>query len=50
MLKFVINRFLWMIPVLLVILVIIFLLGHAMPGSPWQNEAGGGRSHGTRPV
>lgn len=44
MFKFVVNRVLWTIPVMLVILVVVFWLGHAMPGSPWQNEAGGQRA------
>lgn len=38
MLRFVIRRILWMVPVLLSILVIVFLLMHAMPGGPWENS------------
>lgn len=44
MLKFLLHRLVWMIPVLLLILVIVFLLGHLMPGSPWSNDAGGRRA------
>ena len=39
--KFILRRLLWMIPVLLAILAIMFLLMHSIPGNPW--DSGGGQ-------
>ena len=44
MLKLILRRVLWSIPVLLAILIIVFSLMHAMPGGPWDNEGGGPRA------
>ena len=51
MLRFVINRILWTIPVLWVVATVTFFLMHAAPGSPWdaKNAIAGGRlSEGLR--
>ena len=40
MVRFTIKRLLWMIPVLLGILFIVFTLSHFMPGDPVQNKLG----------
>lgn len=44
MLKFIVRRVLWSIPVLLAILIIVFSLMHAMPGGPWDNSGVGARA------
>jgi oligopeptide transport system permease protein len=41
--KFIINRVLWMIPVLWLVATVTFFLMHAAPGSPWDAKAVGGR-------
>jgi len=38
--KFVIQRLLWMIPVLLTITIVTFLFMHAAPGGPWDRDPG----------
>lgn len=38
MVKYVIRRIVWMIPVLLVILTVVFLLMHAIPGGPFDSD------------
>jgi oligopeptide transport system permease protein len=38
--KFVIQRLLWMIPVLFVITLVTFLFMHAAPGGPWDRDPG----------
>ena len=38
MLRFVTRRLLWSIPVLLGITLVVFLIIHAIPGSPWNRE------------
>ena len=43
MLRFVLNRVLWTIPVLWLVATVTFFLMHAAPGSPWDATAGGGR-------
>jgi len=40
MIRFVIRRLLWMIPVLFLIALVTFLLMHAAPGGPWDREPG----------
>ncbi len=40
MLKFITRRVLWSIPVFLTILLVVFLLMHTIPGSPWDGEGG----------
>jgi oligopeptide transport system permease protein len=40
MVKFIINRLLWLIPVMLVITVVTFLFMHAAPGGPWDRDPG----------
>ncbi len=45
MLRFVVGRILWMVPVLWLVATVTFVLMHATPGSPWdaKNAAAGGR-------
>ena len=45
MVRFILNRILWMIPVLWLVATVTFVLMHATPGSPWdaKNAAAGGR-------
>jgi oligopeptide transport system permease protein len=45
MLRFVVGRVLWMVPVLWLVATVTFVLMHATPGSPWdaKNAAAGGR-------
>ena len=38
MIKYIIGRLLWIIPVLFVVTVITFGLMHAVPGGPWSRE------------
>ena len=38
--KFIIQRLLWMIPVLLTITIVTFLFMHAAPGGPWDRDPG----------
>jgi len=38
MIRFIIRRLLWMIPVLLTVTVVTFLLMHAAPGGPWDRD------------
>ncbi len=38
MLRFVVRRLLWTIPVLLTVTVVTFLLMHAAPGGPWDRD------------
>ena len=40
MAKFIINRLLWLIPVMLIITVVTFLFMHAAPGGPWDRDPG----------
>ena len=47
MIKYIIGRLLWIIPVLFVVTIITFGLMHAVPGGPWAREkrgAGGNRA------
>ncbi|ACZ41340.1 binding-protein-dependent transport systems inner membrane component [Thermobaculum terrenum ATCC BAA-798] len=41
MLRFIVNRLLWMIPVLWLVGTVTFFLMHAAPGSPWDVRVGG---------
>ncbi len=41
MLRFIVNRLLWMIPVLWLVGTVTFFLMHAAPGSPWDARVGG---------
>ncbi len=41
LIKFILRRILWTLPVLLVILLVVFLLMHSIPGSPF--DSGGGQ-------
>ena len=43
MLRLVISRFLWAIPVLWLVATVTFFLMHAAPGGPWDAKSGGGR-------
>jgi len=36
MIRFIIRRVLWLVPVTLLIALITFLLMHAAPGGPWD--------------
>ena len=38
MIKYIIGRLLWIIPVLFVVTIITFGLMHAVPGGPWARE------------
>jgi oligopeptide transport system permease protein len=40
LLTFIARRILWMLPVLFVILTVVFLVMHAMPGGPFDSEGG----------
>jgi oligopeptide transport system permease protein len=40
MIRFVVRRLLWMIPVLFTVTLITFLLMHAAPGGPWDRDPG----------
>ena len=40
MLRFVVRRLLWMIPVLVLVSLITFLLMHSAPGGPWDRDPG----------
>lgn len=40
MVKFVLRRLLWMVPVLFVITAVTFLFMHATPGGPWDRDPG----------
>jgi oligopeptide transport system permease protein len=40
MVRFVVRRLLWMIPVLFTVTLITFLLMHAAPGGPWDRDPG----------
>jgi len=40
-LRFIVNRLLWMIPVLWLVGTVTFFLMHAAPGSPWDVRVGG---------
>lgn len=44
MLKIVLNRLLWAIPVLWLVATATFFMMHAAPGGPWDAKSGGGRS------
>ena len=44
MLRLVLSRFLWAIPVLWLVATVTFFLMHAAPGGPWDAKSGGGRS------
>ena len=49
MIRYIIGRLLWIIPVLFVVTVITFALMHAVPGGPWAREkAGAGGDRGAR--
>ena len=43
MLRLVLSRFLWAIPVLWLVATVTFFLMHAAPGGPWDARSGGGR-------
>lgn len=43
MLRIVLSRFLWAIPVLWLVATVTFFLMHAAPGSPWDAKSGRGR-------
>jgi oligopeptide transport system permease protein len=38
MIRYIVRRFLWIIPVLFVVSLITFSLMHAVPGGPWARE------------
>ena len=40
MIRFVVRRLLWMVPVLFTVTLITFLLMHAAPGGPWDRDPG----------
>jgi oligopeptide transport system permease protein len=40
MIRFIVRRLLWMIPVLFTVTLITFLLMHAAPGGPWDRDPG----------
>jgi ABC-type dipeptide/oligopeptide/nickel transport system permease component len=40
--RYLINRILWMIPVLWLVATVTFLLMHSAPGSPWDAKSGAG--------
>jgi ABC-type dipeptide/oligopeptide/nickel transport system permease component len=40
LIKFILRRIAWMLPVLLIILLVVFLLMHAIPGSPFDADGG----------
>jgi ABC-type dipeptide/oligopeptide/nickel transport system permease component len=40
--RYLINRILWMIPVLWVVATVTFVLMHSAPGSPWDAKSGAG--------
>ncbi len=40
MAKYIFRRIIWMVPVLLAILAIMFLLMHSIPGNPWDSGPG----------
>lgn len=42
MLRFIVNRLLWAIPVLWLVATVTFFLMHAAPGSPWDAKSAGG--------
>ena len=41
MLRFALNRILWMVPVLWLVATVTFVLMHAAPGSPWDAKSSG---------
>jgi len=43
MLRYLVNRILWMIPVLWLVATVTFFLMHSAPGSPWDAKSGRGR-------
>lgn len=43
MLRFIVNRILWMIPVLWLVATVTFFMMHAAPGGPWDAKSAGGR-------
>ena len=43
MLRLVLHRFLWAIPVLWLVATVTFFMMHAAPGGPWDAKSGGGR-------
>ena len=44
MLRLVLNRVLWAIPVLWLVATVTFFMMHAAPGGPWDAKSGGGRT------
>ena len=38
MIKYIIRRLLWLIPVILVVSAITFILMHSTPGGPWDRD------------
>ena len=40
MVKYILRRVFWILPVLLAILIVVFFLMHAMPGNPWDSNTG----------
>jgi len=40
MIRYIIRRLLWLIPVLFVVSIVTFLLMHMAPGGPWDREPG----------
>jgi oligopeptide transport system permease protein len=40
MLQYILRRIVWLVPVLIIVLLIVFLLMHAVAGSPWDNSNG----------
>ena len=49
MIRYIIGRLLWIIPVLFVVTIITFGLMHAVPGGPWAREKrGAGGDRGAR--
>lgn len=43
MIRYLVNRILWMIPVMWLVATVTFFLMHSAPGSPWDAKSGGGR-------
>lgn len=40
MIRYIVRRVLWLIPVMFVVSLVTFALMHAAPGGPWDREAG----------
>jgi oligopeptide transport system permease protein len=40
MIRYIVRRVLWLIPVMFVVSLVTFILMHAAPGGPWDREVG----------